>query len=245
MNLNTVQTYSKIPVAFKSKQNPISAFKIITSQGALNVSEIDFEKGISHRFSKIINKFFLKNFAENSKDEYFLDYKNGNKKTRRYVLKDMEGYYRDIFEDDTYKDNITLLVARDKKNKIQGACLSTSCCELPGCFDTTLWVDALAVNKKYRREHVAEALIHTLIDACKKSYTDVFLTGSNFAAKFYEQIGFQELDYSKSKQRTIIKYLEEVREDFPDHVKAYTLTLQSDKPRWYIKAANAVKQLQD
>lgn len=237
-----VQPYNIEP-SFSSRQNPVAAFKIATDSGVLKVSEVDFGKGISHSFIKRINKFFLKNFSENSKDEYYLDYKNGNKKIRRTVLKEMEDYYRDIFEDESYADNITLLVAKDKNNKIQGACLSTSCCELPGCFDTTLWVDALAVNKKFRRAGVANTLLQKLIDSSRSTYTDVFLTGSNFASKFYEKFGFEELDYSKKPQRMVIKYLEDTRSDLPEHVKPYTLTLQPDKPRWYIKAAKAVKQI--
>jgi ribosomal protein S18 acetylase RimI-like enzyme len=184
----------------------------------------------------------LKNFAENSKDEYFLDYKNGNKKTKKSVLKDMKIHYTEIFENSIYDNNMTLLVARDKRNKIQGACLSASCEELPGCFDTTLWIDALAVNKKYRREGIGEKLIKTILEAEKKSYTDAFLTASNYASKFYEKLGFKKLTFHKKTQRTVLKYLENTREDFPEHVKAYFLALQPDKPRWYIKAAKAVKQ---
>ena len=244
MKLERINTANNSQISFYSKRNPIGAYKIATTLGTLRVAEVDFDKGLSHSFIKRINKFFLKNFAEKSQDEYYLEYKNGNKKCRKHRLKDMEEYYREIFEDSTYDDNITLLIAKDKHNKIQGACLSTSCCELPGCFDTTLWVDALAVNKKYRNEGIARELITKIIEVSKKSYTDVFLTGSNFAAKFYEKLGFKELDFAKSHQRTIIKYLEDTREDFPEHVKAFSLILQPDKPRWFIKAAKAVKQLQ-
>lgn len=97
-----------------------------------------------------MNKFFLDNFSAETNDPFWLRYRKGNPEEKLKHIKLFEKYYTSIFNNEKNKQNLTKLLAKDQKGDIQGACLSYGNHYIPGTFDTTLYVDSMATNKKYR-----------------------------------------------------------------------------------------------
>ena len=159
-------------------------------------------------------------------------YRTGSPEERKEAELEFENNYRKIFNDKRLRDNTTLLVAKDSKNRIQGACLSSPCFMIPSSIDNTLWIDSLAVNKTYRNEQIASHLLDTTLNINKGTFTDVFLTGTNFAEKFYLKKGFIPLNPLNDGQFKLLEILSR-RYDMNKYVIPFTKVLQPDKPRWY------------
>lgn len=218
---------------FGSIQNPIKPFKVATRQGGLTVSEIDYSKDLTPNFIKKINKFFLDNFSVETNDTFWLRYRKGTPEEKLKHIKLFEKYYTSIFNNERNKSNLTLLLAKDQKGSIQGACLTYGNHEIPGTFDTTLYVDSMAINKKYRGQKLAQSMLEASLSANKDTYTDVYLTSANAANPFYEKMGFLKLNPNNLKEKRVLDYIERTRRDYPEHITPYYKPLQYDKPRWY------------
>lgn len=186
--------------------------------------------------------FFCKNFASNTDYPGWLAFNNPAKKSlRKKIINNYIKYLRDIFYHDD--GSMTLLVARDNKNKIQGACLSYGFDEVPEARNTTLYFDAIGVNEIFRGNKIGKLMMTKTIDANKTTFTDVFLTGATKAKGFYEKLGFRELSLENPDEIEVINFIADDRDDYPKYVKFFTKILQPEKDRWYKKAAGAVRTL--
>lgn len=220
-------------ISFKSKLNPIKPFSINTRKGEIYFEEVNLDRDLNSKLIKRVNRFFCRNFSKDTEDMNFMKYRVGTPVERRECELIGEYHYRDIFKDKRLRDNVTLLLAKDKNGRIQGACLSCPYYEIPGCVDNTLWIDSIAVNKTYRKENIAHNMLDITLDVNKHSFTDVFLTGTNFAEMFYKKFGFLSLNKNNPAQNAIIEYLCNIRYDINKYVIPFTKILQPDKPRWY------------
>lgn len=227
-------------ISFTSKINPVKPYKIMTKAGNIYVSEVDIEKELSPKLINQINKFFCENFSEHTKDKNYMQYRTVSLKEKKQREQESMKYYSDIFNNLKIRDNITILLAKDSKNNIQGACLSAPYTGVPGSEKTTLWIDSLAVNDKYRNVEIASELLNKTIEINKNSFTDVFLTGTLFAKNFYKKLGFKNLDRKNPDQKKVYNYLCAKRYDVPKYVIPFTKIIQPDKPRWYEISAKAI-----
>ena len=78
--------------------------------------------------------------------------------------------------------------------------------------DKTLYIDSLAVDKKYRNNHVAQKLVDSVIDSSKGRYDDTFLVAYNESVPFYKKQGFSDI-----KNEEFITNLAEDRLDYPEY----------------------------
>ena len=233
---------SAYPVSFTSKVNPVKPYKISTSMGDISIAEVNLGEELTPKLIKKINRFFCDNFSKDTKDEHYMKYRTGTLLERKLSEAEFEKHYSDIFNNSELRDNTTLLLAKDSKNKIQGACLSSPYYEVPQSNKNTLWIDSLAVNDMYRKEHIASELLNTTLNVNKNSFTDAFLTGTIFAKGFYKRLGFKPLDRRNKAQKTVYDYLKSKRYDIPKYVIPFTKPLQKDKPRWYEVCAGIINK---
>lgn len=217
------------PNNFQSKNNPIKPFVINTKVGRLFVSETPIEEFKDRKFLRKILRFFIENFASSTKDPYWLRFKDTSNRGR------MIDFYEDYMRPTINKDdgNMSLLVARDKTGKLCGACWSHSYRQIPEAQETTCYIEALAVDKKYRGCRLGERLLNVTLNANKKTFTDVFLRGEMYAVGFYKRMGFDVMSESIPAQQPVMKILAEMGEGYPDYIKFFTKALQPSKPRWF------------
>lgn len=221
---------------FGSINNPVKPFKVATKYGILTVSEIDYSKDLTPKFIIKLTKFFLRHFSEKTADKTRLIYRNGTPKEKSEYLGRFIMIYRRIFNYEKIKPNLTLLLAKDKKGNIQGACLTHGNLEIPDSLDTTLYVNALAVNKKYRGNELAKRMLETSMEVNKNTFNDVYLTSANSANPFYEKLGFVRLNPDNTEEKIVLDYLKTRRNDY-EYITPYHKPLQINKPRWYEKCA--------
>ena len=239
-NMNIISKYNT-NLTFKSKINPIKPYKLQTRIGEISISEVNFDKELTCKFIRRLNKFFCKNFAQDTKDTNYSIYSKGSLEQRLECEKDFYTRYLRIFKNPKLRDKSTILIAKDSNNNLQGACISTPYFEVPECLNTTLWIDSLAVNKKYRNARIASELLNKTIESNKETFTDVFLTGTISAKKFYEKMGFKILNKAHSAQKTVYDFLRNKRYDIPKYVLPFTKPIQNKKTRWYENSAKAIR----
>ena len=226
---------------FTSINNPVKPFKVSTKHGWLSVEEIGASEYTRPEFIKRITKFFIDNFSKDTKDPFWLTYHNGSPEEKQKTFDILEGYYAQIFNDKKNQPNLTLLVAEDENDEIQGACLTYGSHEIPESFESTLYVDSMATNKKYRGQKLAYNMLDKSLKANKNTFTDVYLTSTKFADDFYEKSGFVKLNPDIEVEKTILDHVAKIRQEYPEHITPYHKPLQSDKPRWTKKSAEAIK----
>ena len=218
---------------FQSKAYPVQPFIIKTKHGRLKVSEVTGKDLKRENFILNLTKFFCKNFASGTEDpnwKIFLNKKNINYQT---ALRDFMNYYNAKVKNND--ENMTLLIAKDKRNKIQGACLSYGYDKIPDAKETTCYIDSIAVNPTYRGFNLGKILIEKTLESAKNKFTDAFLTGDRSAYKFYTNLGFSPLKIDDERQLGIINYLSRRRSDYPRYVELFTRPLQDSEERWYNK----------
>ncbi len=217
--------------SFKSKNFPIQPFAIKTKRGKLRVCEVSGKDLKQERFILNLTKLFCKNFASATNDPNWRKFTNPKTFDFNKTLENFVKYYRSkIVKAD---ENMTLLLVKDKRNKIQGACLSYGCDSVPDTKEITYYIDSIAVNPAYRGFNVGKMLIEKTLESARNKFTDAFLAGDKTAKKFYESLGFETLNINNHSQKQIIDYVSRRRNDIPDYVELYTKPLQKDKPRWY------------
>jgi len=231
---NSITKYNNI-CNFKSKINPIKPYKMNTILGEISISEINIDKEATPNLMHKINKFFCENFSRDTVDTTYTIYQTLSSEEKKLFEEGFLRYIMHTLTNTRLKDYVTLLVAKDKNNCIQGACLSAPNFYVPDSIDTTLVIDLMAVNPAYRNIHIAQELLTKTLDVNKNSFTDVFLTGTTFARKFYEKMGFKVLDKTQLAQKAIFDYMQARRHDIPEHVLPMTKVIQKDSPRWYDK----------
>ena len=139
--------------------------------------------------------------------------------------------------------NMTLLLAKDKYNKIQGACLSYGYNLTDNCQKYTLYIDSICVNKPFRGFKLGNIMLNKTLKASEKSkFTDVFLTGEKKAAGFYTKNGFAELNPTDKNQKKVINLIAEDRSDYPQYIQLFSKPLKTEQPRWYDKTAQEIPE---
>ena len=214
---------------FTSRLNPIKPFQVDTKLGPLSFSEISTKELPKGKLLEEIADFFCTNFASFTKDPYWLAY--NNKKNQVYIR---EGYMNYLKPKIKYDDgNMTMLTGRDKDGKLRAACLSYSFGEVPFAWNTTCYVDSIAVDKKFRGCGLGKIMLDKTIDINKNTFTDVFLKGEVMAAGFYEKMGFNKMTPDDRAQRLVVEKIAEHGDGYPDYIHFFTKHLQPDKPLWY------------
>ena len=220
-------------ISFGSKVNPIKPFTVLTKEGKMYFSEVNIDKAINPKLMTKMNRFFLKNISAATESQLYNKYKTGTLKERKETENEFEKYFLEIFNNKKIKDNITLLLAKNNKNRICGMCLSYPYLNMPDCTEDTLYIDSIAVNKKYRRTNIATKLLETVLNANKNSFTDAFLMGNVCAKNFFRKNGFSSLNKENQEEKFISEYLDSNYDI--NHVIPFTKPLQTDNPRWYEK----------
>ena len=227
--------------SFGSLNSPIKNFRINTPMGRLYVQEIRLkEKSID--FAYKISKFFNDNFIDGSTDPLWKKYLKPEKalqyhgKNQRYA-----NYLKNLFKNDD--GNTTILLARDGKNDIKAAILTLSYNETPTLKDSKLFnMEALAVDKAYRNQHIGQRLIEKVLESARKTvnkktgtpqFSDAIMTGYEKAVPLYKKLGFRELEQDTYKKRLFYKELTKERDDIPQYVKLLYMPLDNTAQRFY------------
>lgn len=226
-------------IQFTSKCCPIKPFTITTKLGDIKFEELPVENYTQKGFLKNMVDFFCYNFARNTTDPQWLKFQNIANLHEFMRLKSMFRHeYCQVFKND--RGHLTLLVAKNQKDEVCGACLSYGFDEVPNTRNTTLYIDSIAVDKKYRGLNIGKILLEKSVEAGKDFFTDVFLHGEKLAGGFYDRLGFKTLNPKNTAQKKVIDYIAQDRFDYPEHISLYTRPIQPDKPRWYKLAAKAI-----
>ncbi len=217
--------------SFTSRLNPVKPFQINTKLGKLNFSEIKVKELPKGNQLDEIADFFCTNFASFTNDPYWLAYRS--KKNKDYIRNGFVSYIKPKIK---YDDgSFTMLAGRDEKGKLRAACISYSFDEVPLAAANTLYVDSLAVDKKFRGLGLGKTMLEKTIDINKNTFTDVFLKGEVKATGFYEKMGFEKMTPDNLRQRQVIEVIAAHGDGdgYPDYVHFFTKHLQQDKPLWY------------
>ena len=226
-------------VNFQSKANPIKPFTLKTKQGRLNVAEVSQRDLKREGFIEHLTRFFCKNFASSTNDPAWKIFIKHNSLNYGEDIQHLIRYYTSKIK---YGDeNMTLLLAKDKRNKIQGACLSYGYDKIPNAKDRTCYIDSIAVNPKYRGFKLGKIMMEKTMESAQNKFTDAFVVGDRVAAGFYEGLGFKSLNKDEEAQNTIINYIARRRSDYPNYVELYTKPLRELSERWYNDCAKELK----
>ena len=226
MKIDSIQSTN-----FKSKAYPVAPFVIKTRRGKLTVAEASNRDLKKDCFFLKLTRFFAKNFASLTNDPNWQVFKNGYGANYDEAIRELVRYYSAKIK--AKDENLTLLLAKDKRNKIQGACLSYGYDRMPNANDKACYIDSIAVNPAYRGFNVGTVLMEKTLDSAKNNFTDAFLTGDKQASGFYANLGFQALDREDEAQRVIIDYISKRRFDYPKYIDFFNLPLKYDAKRWY------------
>ena len=218
---------------FTSLNNPVKPFKIKTGNDVISFKEINYNKPVKKKLLKEISTFFLDNFANQSAHPYW-------KFCRKHTSTFDKSIYNDYINC-TIKDvkrrlenpDITILLGRNKKKQLTAAII-TEPINIPNVIkdENTLYLDSVAVNKKYRGNHIGETLINKVIDSNNK-YSDMFLVSYSESVPFYKKLGFKPLTPIHSGQARIISSMKEDRIDYPQYADFLTKPLDKKQPRWF------------
>ena len=218
-------------LVFTSSANPVKPFVIRTKRGKLNVAEVTTRDLKREGFMQALTKFFCKNFASLTKDPAWKVFRTGTAFQYEQALNDFINYYGVKIR--KREDDMTLLIAKDKRNKIQGACLSYGYTKIPNLNNTVCYVDSIAVNPTYRGFNIGKVMLEKTLDSAKHQFTDAFLAGDRCAYGFYKKLGFEPLKEEFEHQKKVIDYLSKRRSDYPKYIEFLTKPLQENSPRWF------------
>ena len=219
------------PVNFSSKAYPIMPYVIRTKHGKLRVHEVSQKDLKNDKFIEKLTKFFGQNFASMTKDPEWKIL--GNKHHYRYkmMFENLASYYLSkIKTDDPHR---TLLLVKDKRNKIQGACLSYGFDQIPFFKDKVCYIDSIAVNPAYRGYDIGKLLLLKSLESAQNKFEDAFLIGERLAFGFYSKLGFKPMNKQHEGQALIINSLSCCHNDYPKYVEFFTKSLNDNKKRWY------------
>lgn len=225
------------PVQFTSRLCPIKPSVVKTKWGKLTLEEVKPLEIRQKCFFENLATFFGKNFTS---PDWQL-FKESTKNPEYKMVKDnFVQNLKALFKNDD--GNLTLLVARDKHKKIQGACLSYGYDLVPNSKNYTLYIDSICVNKPYRGYSLGKKMLQKTLNAFSKNsnFSDVFLTGEKNALGFYKKMGFSTFNLSDSNQQKVSKFIALDRFDYPKYVDFLTKPLNPNKERWYNRVAQVV-----
>ena len=220
---------------FQSKAHPVKPFMIRTKNGRLKVCEVT-QKDLKRKgFFEKLAKFFCKNFAASTKDPLWRVFKNPKSIDYERVLNDNAKYYEARLRRND--KNMTLLLVKNKRNKIQGACLSYGYDRIQGVEDKVCYI---AVTPAYRGSKIGKILVEKTLESAQNKFSDVFITADREACGFYEKLGLTPLKPEDEDRRAIIDFMSKTRVDYPKYTELYTKALQEAKERWYKGIADKI-----
>lgn len=221
-------------VSYTSRNYPIKPFKIKTDKGVLTCKEIDYDKEYGNSFYRNIGEFFLDNFANTSSHPFW-------KKCRKPTL-NLE-IYRDYIRDNVIEyrgmvknPDTTFLLGRNEWGKIKAA-IYTRPLEIGKAKEPeTLYIDSLAVNKRYRGHHIGKKFMTKVINSSKDRFKDSFLVAYNESVPFYKKLGYKITEDAPEDSRTLAKVALE-RIDYPEYAQFMEKTLSKNpSKKWYQRA---------
>ncbi len=233
-----MQINSQNNLSFTSLQNPIKPFKIRTSKGTLFCSEIDYTKKQDDDFYKGFVKYFLDIFAHTSSHPFWEKCRepNLNKWTYKRYVKSTSKELKNFLQD---KDT-TLLTVKDKNDNLVGA-IYTRKLDLSKKIrdDDTLYVDSIAISPEYRGFSIGKKILKKVLNNSKKRFKEVFLVAYKESEKFYEKLGFTNLE-NTTAGTYIYKQLKKVRIDYPQYVSFWEKQTGKiiPQPRWFDRIEN-------
>ena len=137
--------------------------------------------------------------------------------------------------------NLSIVVARNSKRKICGGIVTRGFSELPQAKMTTLYVDNLAVDRKYRGSGLAKTLTDLCLNSANEKYTDAFVVSSNRAIGFYEKLNFKILNALNENENRVINFMKSMRFDVDMYVTPMSKVLNGNEPRWYDRLPEYLK----
>lgn len=214
---------------FKSLNNPIKPFVIKGDDDEIKFEEVDYTKPQSEELLDNVSEFFLDNFVKQST---YPNDKILRKDTPDFNENSYKTIKKEVMKDplkESLKDADTTLMLGFNKNKELVAGINTLNLNVaPYIQDNkTLYVDSLAVDKKYRGLHIGQTLINKVIESSKDKYTDVFLMSYNKSVPFYEKQNF-----NKVQDTTITETLSSYIPEHPEHMTFMERTINPNESRW-------------
>lgn len=218
---------------FGSLNNPIANFVIPTDRGDLFVSELSPEKCQDKRVARPLVEFFLKNIAANTDDPDFINILEPDSKDwyNRTVAKHMNDFIGKSLYDD---GNMTVLEAKDRYGRLRAAVSSGGLTEFDMVNDNkTCYVENIAVDSKFRNQHVGKIMLGKTLNVSKEVFTDVFLVAEKNAEGFYKRIGFKNIKPDSAAKRFVVDELSTTRFDYPQYASFMSKVLDKDATRWW------------
>lgn len=179
MNINFSNTQS-----FGSIKNPVKPFEIDTPQGKLYVSEVTRNTYNYENTANYIIKFANKNISK-TKIGAFISNHISKSSVPEILNKN---------------DDATLLVARDKDNKICGSMFAYA----DEKSKKMLEIYDVAVDKKYRGNNVSTKMFNAI---SKDDYDELFLQAKNSAVPVYKKWGFEEFEPKNKAEEVALKFI--------------------------------------
>ena len=202
--------------SFSSRNCPVKPFTIKTPKGTLSCSELDCSKVYKSGFYQKFARYFLDIFANTSSHPFWIKCRKPTLEQAVYddYVKSTVREYKKYFKN----PDTTVLLAKDKENRIVGAVYSRSLdLDKPLVDKDTLYIDGLAVSPEYRGQNVGKTLLEKVLKASKDRFSDVFLVAYKESAEFYKKLDFHRMDEYDSSQKFAIKKLADLRIDYPDY----------------------------
>ena len=230
---------------FTSRANPIAPLLVDTKIGKIKIYEIDYDKDVTPKFMRKITHFFCKNFSLDTPDPFWQKYKTFNPIKKFKMFKTFFNYYANKILKSERPEHVTILVAKDEKNKLHGVCLAYACDEIPGAINSALYLDSIATSKKYRGKGLAKIMMQEIHKANAKSFGDSFLTAAIESKEFYEKLGYQLFNTENFEQSKVLEFIAQNRTDYPKYMEPYNLPLNKNSGKWFTESVEAITDLEN
>lgn len=225
-------------VSFSSYYNRIKPFKVQTSNGVVQFSEINYKHRPKISFFKKLTAFFVDNFAKTSSDPEWVRCRPESNDPDMYknVIAELTKFY----QVSSKNKHSTILVGRDSENNIVSAIYAGPLREGPTVKDSkVLFIDSIAVDPKYRGSNIGSVILNKVMESSKKGFTDVFLVAFREALPFYKKMGFKPVVPRTSSQEFVVSALAYERPDYPEYVEFVTKPLnRSESLNWFSRIFN-------
>lgn len=199
-------------VNFTSLNRPIKPSNIKVDREVLSFGEIDYNKPPTNELLEDIATFFLDNFANQSSHPFWKSCRKGtktfDKKVYNNYINDLIANYNKILNN----PDTTVMLGRNSNREICAGIVTTPLDILKGAnTDRILYLDSLAVDKQYRKNHIAQRLTNDVEESSKGRFDEVFLVAYNESVPFYKKQGFVQ-----TEDNEITEHFAKERKDYPE-----------------------------
>ena len=236
-----MQIRNNTQVTFGSRYNPIKPFVIKTKRGRLWFAEATEKELVNEKFLEKLTKFFCKNFASSTNDPGLRVFTQVGSNNYNNAIENSKKYYIDKLRKNN--ENLTLFLAKDKNNKIQGACFAYNFDELPELMDSVYYIDSIAVSPQFRKLKLGRLLLDKTIESLSQQVSDIFLAGDKLASGFYKALGFRSLNGDNPAEKTIIDYIARRRADYPAYTDLFTKNIKTTEESWWVEWAKKINSI--